>query len=105
VRRPERGLLGGLWEFPGGRCADGESPEAACARGVLEKTGIRAAPVAPLPAVRHTFSHFRVVLHPFACTDLGGRLASTSARWVTEIELDRLALTRTAREVMRRVGS
>jgi A/G-specific adenine glycosylase len=103
VRRPERGLLGGLWEFPGGRFGAGEEAEAACARGVLEKTGIRVEPVSSLGDVRHTFSHFRVVLHAFACRDLGGR-AGLAARWVTEDELAALALTRTAREVMRRVG-
>jgi A/G-specific adenine glycosylase len=111
VRRPERGLLGGLWEFPGGRCAEGESAEEACARGVFEKTGVRVEPVAPVAdargfgGIRHTFSHFRVVLHAFGCKDLGGRLSSASARWVTRTELDGLALTRTAREVARRVLS
>jgi A/G-specific adenine glycosylase len=102
VRRPERGLLGGLWEFPGGRCADGESPEDACVRGVYEKTGIRVECVsspADGHAIRHSFSHFHVVLHPFSCRDLGGRLSSSAARWVTESELEKLALTRTARKI------
>jgi A/G-specific adenine glycosylase len=103
VRRPDRGLLGGLWEFPGGRCLDGERAEAACARGVLEKTGVRVEPAVPLGIVHHTFSHFRVVLHAFSCRDLGGQLASSSARWVTEDDLHALALTRTAREAFERV--
>jgi A/G-specific adenine glycosylase len=102
VRRPERGLLGGLWEFPGGRLADDETPERACERGVLEKTGVRAEVVRPLAVVGHTFSHFRVTLHAFECRDLGGR--ATAGHWATIDEIDALALTRTARAILPRLS-
>jgi A/G-specific adenine glycosylase len=101
VRRPDRGLLGGLWEFPGARLAPDEPPERACERGVAEKSGVRVAATAEVATVHHTFSHFRVVLHAFACRDLGGR-AHAPARWATPDEVDALALTRTAREILRR---
>ncbi len=102
VRRPERGLLGGLWEFPGARLADGETPERACERGIAEKTGVRATALEPLGAVGHTFSHFKVVLHAFACRDLGGR--ARAGRWATLDEIDALALTRTARSILSRLS-
>ena len=105
VQRPERGLLGGLWEFPGGRIGEGESAEAACARGALEKTGVVVEPRGEAVVVRHAFSHFRVVLHAFACDDGGGRIRrGARARWATPAELAGLALTRTAREVVGRIA-
>lgn len=103
VQRPETGLLGGLWEFPGARMVDGESPEAACVRGVLEKTGVTVRPGAPLVAVRHTFSHFHVTLHAIVCRAPRGRIAHERAAWRTFDEIDALALTRTARKVLTRL--
>ena len=40
VRRPPRGLLGGLWELPGGELAAGEPPEPALARALRERVGL-----------------------------------------------------------------
>lgn len=97
VQRPERGLLGGLWEFPGGRIVEGETPAGACERGVLEKTGVRVAAESTLGEVRHAFSHFRVVLHVFRGEALGGRVVGR-ARWTTRNEIEALALTATARK-------
>ncbi|MDH3427947.1 MAG: NUDIX domain-containing protein, partial [Gemmatimonadota bacterium] len=39
-RRPVDGLLGGLWEFPGGKVEPGESPRQAAVREVVEETGM-----------------------------------------------------------------
>lgn len=64
-RRPEDGLLGGLWEFPGGKVEPGETPRAALAREIQEELAIRARIEEPLPPVDHAYSHFRVTLHPF----------------------------------------
>jgi A/G-specific adenine glycosylase len=99
VRRPEQGLLGGLWEFPGARCGPDEDAREACPRGIAGKTGVRAEVVAPLADVRQTFSHFRLVLHAFTCRDLGGKIQGGAARWVAPADLEGLALTRTAREL------
>jgi A/G-specific adenine glycosylase len=102
VRRPEQGLLGGLWEFPGARGTDGESPSETCIRGVFGKSGVRVAAPAPIRVVSQTFSHFRVQLHAFECADLGGR--ATAGRWATSDDVATLALTRTAREILRLVA-
>jgi A/G-specific adenine glycosylase len=93
-RRAPSGLLGGLWEFPGGKIEVGERPEAAARRELLEETGLRAGTLRYCGIVRHGYSHFTVELHLFE-----GSLSSRSRpgpgigrRWVTASELRRLPL-------------
>ncbi|MFB6274218.1 MAG: A/G-specific adenine glycosylase [Salinibacter sp.] len=69
-RRPDEGLLGGLWEFPGGKQEENESREAACRREVREELGIEMTDVEPFYTLSHAYSHFKITLHAFQ-----GRLA------------------------------
>ena len=92
-RRPE-GLLGGLWEFPGGKRRAGESLKAAVVREVREELGVRAEVVRPLITVKHAYSHFRITLHAFECRYVSGRpraLGCAAWRWVHPSALARYA--------------
>jgi A/G-specific adenine glycosylase len=92
-RKPE-GLLGGLWEFPGGKRRPHESLEAALRREVREELAIRVRVGRRLAVVDHTYSHFCVRMHAFECTYLAGRprcITCAGFKWVRPQDLGRYA--------------
>jgi A/G-specific adenine glycosylase len=96
LRRPSTGLLGGLWEFPGGKLRPGEPPVAAARRELREETGLTAGALERLGTIRHEYSHFRVALHLFRSRSARGKVRARGRRhrWVGWTELRRLPLPR-----------
>jgi A/G-specific adenine glycosylase len=87
-RRPENGLLGGLWGFPGGYKEQGESNQAALRRVVKEQLGLEIEVKQRLPTLAHAYTHFRVDLQPFTCKVLTSDLREREdVRWVKAHEL------------------
>jgi A/G-specific adenine glycosylase len=89
-QRLNEGLLGGLWEFPGGKQEPGEAIEATIARELREELAIEAEVGEQLIVVDHAYSHkkLRFVVH--LCTWLAGDpqpLASQQVRWVRPEQL------------------
>lgn len=92
--RKTKGVLGGLWELPGGKIEPGESPEAAAVRELQEEVGIVVKPIAELPTVEHTYEHAHVRLRPFVCRRLHGMpdpIEVDDAKWVGLEELEHYA--------------
>ena len=84
-QRLEEGLLGGMWEFPGGKQEPGETIQTCIARELQEELGIAVTLGDELITVDHAYSHkkLRFVVH--LCTWLSGEpqpLASQQVRWV-----------------------
>jgi A/G-specific adenine glycosylase len=106
VRRPPGGLLGGLWELPGGAMKKGEKPEDALRRAIREQTGLELGNVEFAGSVQHTFTHRRLRLSLFRCDGCRGRLRLgelEAHRWLTPTAFRRLAqgaLTRKALDCM-----
>ncbi len=103
VRRPEEGLLGGLWEFPGARVEAGERAQSACERLIFLSLNVKARIVAQPAAVRHAFTHFKIVSQIFICQYISGRVnldGWISHQWVRRQSLDRYAFSKTALKVM-----
>ena len=81
VRRPEEGLLGGLWELPS--AARRGRPGAALAPSIGEALSLRVRTGRRVARVRHAFSHFDMTLEAFACEASGEIATNAPARWVS----------------------
>ena len=90
-QRLEGGLLGGMWEFPGGKQEEGETIEACISRELREELAIEVMVCELLISVDHAYSHkkLRFVVH--LCSWLSGEpqpLASQQVRWVRPDQLN-----------------
>ena len=84
-QRLEEGLLGGLWEFPGGKQEPGETIEACITRELQEELAIEVTVGQELISVDHAYSHKRLRFVVHVCRWLSGEpkpLASQQVRWV-----------------------
>lgn len=95
ARRPLDGLLGGLWEFPGGKVEAGEGLINCLKRELREELAIVVEVGALFAVVEHAFTHFKISLHAFECRYLGALPPYTEPQaigvmdwaWVTEAQL------------------
>lgn len=103
AQRPLDSMLGGLWEFPGGKQEDGETLPAALQREIREELAIEIAVDAPLTSVRHAYTHFRITLHAFHARHLAGspqHLGVANHAWVTLADLESYAFAVTDRKII-----
>ena len=68
-QRPQGKSMAGLWELPGGKIVEGESPEAALIRELKEELGIDATKgcLAPLTFASHRYENFQLLMPVYAC--------------------------------------
>jgi A/G-specific adenine glycosylase len=107
AQRPSEGMLGGLWEFPGGKQESGESLEECLAREIREELGIAIAVEEHLTSVDQAYSHFSITLHAFNAKYVSGTpqaIECADWRWVVPDELDAYAFPRADRRIIEYLG-
>jgi A/G-specific adenine glycosylase len=106
AKRPSKGLLGGMWEFPGGKVEEGETLEACLGREIQEEVGVEIRVGEAFGIYRHAYTHFSITLHAFSCELTAGEpraLQAAELAWVDPVELNLYPMGKVDRQIARRL--
>jgi A/G-specific adenine glycosylase len=108
AQRPVAGLLGGLWEFPGGKLQDGEDLVSCIRREISEELGVAVTVGGGLGVYRHAYTHFKVTLHAFQCDLVDGSQPEAhehaDLRWVLPTDLVDYPMGKIDRQISSRIA-
>ena len=102
AQRPAHGLLGGLWEFPGGKVQQGEDLPACLRREICEELGAEIEVGEQQGVYRHAFTHFRITLHAFRCTLVRNEprpIEAADIHWVKPEEMEKYPMGKIDRQI------
>lgn len=107
--RPPKGLLGNLWEFPGGKVKANETLIEALHREIYEEAGILIESEKLLTSIKHAYTHFKITLHAFSCKYLSGEVVLDPEiiqdyKWIKPAELNQYAFPGANRKVIQKIN-
>jgi 8-oxo-dGTP diphosphatase len=93
AQRPPGKALAGLWEFPGGKPEQGETPEVALIRELREELAIdvTAACLAPLTFASHAYESFHLLMPLFVCRRWQGTMRAAEGQALAWVRPNRMA--------------
>jgi A/G-specific adenine glycosylase len=103
AQRPLDGLLGGLWEFPGGKQEPGETLPECLKRELCEELAIEVEVNDLFTVVHHGFTHFKITLHAFMCRYRSGnpqKIGVHDWAWAAIDDLERYSFGKADREII-----
>jgi len=106
ARRPPRGLLGSLWEFPGGKLEASDQDIRACIRReLIEELNLKVTVNELVGIYSHAYTHFKVTVHAYFCEpEAGERIVETAdLKWAAPAELDAYAMGKVDRRIAKQL--
>jgi A/G-specific adenine glycosylase len=106
AKRPSKGLLGGLWEFPGGKIAEGETLQDCLRREIREELDADIQVGESLGIYRHAYTHFQITLHAFQCKLTDGEpkpIQAAELTWVRPVDLRLYPMGKVDRLIARKI--
>jgi 8-oxo-dGTP diphosphatase len=93
AQRPPGKAMAGLWEFPGGKVHQGETPEAALIRELREELGIDVTEscLAPYTFASHRYEDFHLLMPLYVCRRWGGMVTPHEGQTLAWVRPQRLA--------------
>ncbi len=104
AKRPSSGLLGGMWEFPGGKVEADETHAQALTRELHEELGITATAGELLGEYHHAYTHFRVTLFAYHASVVSGEIKAlqpSELQWVQIYDLETYPMGKIDRMISR----
>jgi A/G-specific adenine glycosylase len=108
TRRPQDGLLGGMWEFPGGKLEEGEDLTTCLQREICEEIGVEIGVGDNIGVYKHAYTHFKVTLYAFNCSLIRGEpkpIEVNEVRWVYVKDLTGYPMGKIDRQIASSLGS
>ncbi len=92
AERPAGKSMAGLWEFPGGKVADGETPEAALRRELAEELSIDVCEtcLAPFTFASHSYPEFHLLMPLYLCRNWDGDIIPREGQRIKWVRASRL---------------
>jgi 8-oxo-dGTP diphosphatase len=106
TRRPDGKPQGGLWEFPGGKLHDGESPQEALRRELVEELDLEIEVGGIFEVVYYRYDWGPVLILAYICRPLGGAIRNLEVaehRWVTTGQIGAFDLLPADRPIVRKL--
>jgi len=92
AQRPEGKPMAGLWEFPGGKVKEGETPEFALCREIEEELGldVRECCFTPIAFASHSYETFHLVMPLYVCRMWRGMVTPREGQAVKWMKINEL---------------
>jgi A/G-specific adenine glycosylase len=106
AKRPSHGLLGGMWEFPGGKIEADESLQDCLRREIREELGVEIRVGESYGVYQHAYTHFRITLHAFLCEISDGKpkpIEAAELAWVEPVDLAHYPMGKVDRQIASKI--